>query len=1636
MIECPALEQLDALLSGDLSHEEFAGIEAHVDACGNCQQTLEGLCAGERTMANVVEHFAQAPSPVGNWDEHRAVRLADAVREAQWDSLAGSSSARDTDLPVIPGHEILGLIGQGGMGTVYRGTQLDLGREVAVKVLDARAARDLRQLSQRFAHEAQVTANLDHPSIVPVHAIGRDATNRCYYTMRLVRGRELKEVLPLAGRGAEGWSRSRAIGVLIRVCQTIAYAHTHGVVHRDLKPSNVMVGGLGEVYVLDWGLARAKGHAEVRDLRLEIDEAKETHSHSGTLANHDALGSTLDLRVEDRRRQGNAPVSSHGTSSTSAADGSTDRPLLTMDGAVIGTPTYMPPEQAAGNLDQVDQRSDVYALGTMLYQLLTGAAPYTSGDQKTSSLQILKAVLAGPPEPIQDLAPSAPPELIAICEKAMARQRDERYASALELAEELEAFLDQRVVRAYQTGALAEAKKWVIRNRSVAAAGLLAIAAILGGLLVNTWREHRSNRDLSAANQQVTEALSEQTRVTNELEKSNEQLGFTNQQLETTRQRVTDALAAQQRVSGELEKANEQLGATNTQLAKANTEITAAKESEQKAKLEAYSLLAESYANFGVQEADQNRLARGALWFTKAAELSDQHPELQGSYRMTALQFRQAARFPMAAWWDRQDLKKRGWLDWPMTEQFFFDPTKRYLLARGRPGTAIFDLLNDAEPLWSNTRFAFAAFSPTRDVVAVVTKKQEVSIRRFTDQEIVQEISPEGNGTVKALDYSHDGRLLFIGTSPAKVWDVERSRYFGGHYPIGEWVHDMGFSPDDEEFLVESQQALKVFKIVDADGVQQPTSTLEKGKGRNEEERELRSRFTLRMRYNTEPKWPDGTDFDREALDHFGQHGDVSLHGTAFNAESNQIAFAHGHGIFRLWQAPTRPYWFIRTDGLARPAFSPDSMYVAAVGHLSLTDDDVPVEQRKPELLSTQVFDSATGQPVSPEIRVGVPILDGCFSPERPLLAFACAVRERRKKTTFLPDGQSGTVQLWDWQTGQMHGEPFPMPSEPQAIAWHPTRDQIAVGCAAGQVLKIDIVSREVTEIYNREMKSTPWLLAPGEWDSIGLAFDPTGDILSWWGGLKAQLLNFSKGGIRFEPSFGSLWTNIEIHNDVCLFSYRNHGPLALRITKRTGFKWIKQKDVDKMQPVGTGSLARLSQDGRYVVSSATSAGQTSVFDIEQGQMAASFGEGAVDVNFIHNTPVIITAGDATPDSVRFWDRHSGHMAAPTQHIPGSRFTGWIRVAENGQFAAMTCTPYGLLVFDLRSLHEDPAQGLSQADVMLLAEINAGASINDGKLTKLGGPEWISRWDEFRSRHPNFHSQAIPLSLTIRDHQTRAHEFDILKNAAAAMFHRQIADRLLASMDDVAPVVPDPIAATPSRDEDQLADLTSAIESNSNDALLWRARAEWYGSEGQWQQSAHDLGQVLKLLPDESAPYLHVAPIHILAGDRSGYGKVCLEMLERFGSSTNDSDVEQTIKTCLLLPDAVELASLPIDTLDSALAEEAPSTSMLIWGSAARALYSYRSGEFQAAIDWTHKALEHAITDQQRVFAWTVQAMSLQQLGQSEAAHEVLNKATRKIDENLVNFGRAKKLASWQDWLIADVLRQEARQAMMPSNQE
>ena len=296
------------------------------------------------------------------------------------------------DLP-HPGsrYEIHELLGRGGMGAVYRATDTTLGRDVALKVLTTGSGSP--EIASRLAREAKVLARLEHPGIVAVHDAGTLQDGRPFYVMRLVHGRRLDEFARATGRG-------ELLRVFLRICDAVAYAHARGVIHRDLNPSNVMVGEFGDVLVLDWGVAKLAGDS---GLRATVPPTSE---------------------------------------------------VTTADGLVVGTPGFMPPEQASGAAATADARSDVYGLGAIL------------------------SFVVG-------LAGARPRPLVAITERAMAAEPADRYQTVDALAADVRHWMDGERVDAYRERALERVGRIYRRNQTLI---LLVLAYAVMRVTILLWR--------------------------------------------------------------------------------------------------------------------------------------------------------------------------------------------------------------------------------------------------------------------------------------------------------------------------------------------------------------------------------------------------------------------------------------------------------------------------------------------------------------------------------------------------------------------------------------------------------------------------------------------------------------------------------------------------------------------------------------------------------------------------------------------------------------------------------------------------------------------------------------------------------------------------------------------------------------------------------------------------------------------------------------------------------------------------------------------------------------------------------------------------------------------------------------------
>jgi tetratricopeptide (TPR) repeat protein/predicted Ser/Thr protein kinase len=359
---------------------------------------------------------------------------------------------------------------KGGMGEVWLAEDCDIGRQVALKKV--RTGRESHR--DMFLQEARITGQLEHPGVIPVHELGLDDNSQPFYVMKFVHGRTLKEAIEeyhgprAAGREAREVERLRLLNIFVDLCHTIAYAHSRGVIHRDVKPENVMVGAYGETLVLDWGLAKVLGAPENADPSQQIGL-----SFSGSMA--------------------------------------------TAAGAIKGTPSYMAPEATTGQTEDVDRQSDIFLLGGTLYHILTGHPPRHTKKNITELLELVKT----PPTPPRKLDPTIPRPLDAICQKALALRKQDRYQTAAALAEDLQRHLAGEPVTAYQETWTERTWRWCKRHhrllgRTAAAAAILALLAF-GAV---KWREFERRQDQERQHrfraEQLAKELQDQDRARGE----------------------------------------------------------------------------------------------------------------------------------------------------------------------------------------------------------------------------------------------------------------------------------------------------------------------------------------------------------------------------------------------------------------------------------------------------------------------------------------------------------------------------------------------------------------------------------------------------------------------------------------------------------------------------------------------------------------------------------------------------------------------------------------------------------------------------------------------------------------------------------------------------------------------------------------------------------------------------------------------------------------------------------------------------------------------------------------------------------------------------------------------------------------
>ncbi len=630
----------------------------------------------------------------------------------------------------------------GGLGRIWVAWDEHLHRQVALKELTPRQQHSPQTL-RRFLREAQITGQLEHPSIVPVYELATDPQRaEPFYVMRLVRGKTLRKSLDeyhehrRAGR-QDPLELSRLLNAFIDVCNAVAYAHSRGVVHRDLKPDNVVLGSFGEVVLLDWGLAKT--------------------------------GQQPDDLADD----------SHGAVALSEAASIE----ATHIGSIMGTPAYMAPEQAAGQHDQVDSRTDVYGLGAILFCLLTGRPPHSVSKPLH---HVLSEILEQPTPHVRSVDARLPMAIDAICAKAMAKDRSERYGQVGDLADDIQRYLVDEPVSAWREKWPDKLRRWRLRNPAVVsgfvALVLTSVAALMLGLF------------LLGEEQAATD---EARRLAELAQQSSERRAFSETAARLDAERARSAEARERR--------------------------------------QAELLAAEMVFRRGLALCEQGNVAVGQLWFARGLGMMP-HDELAlanvfranlGSWsrRLTPLQhiFDQAQALTQAAFspdgrlvvtagadrtgrlWDAHTGQPVGelLLHNSGVEKVLFSPDGR-LLATAAADAAIWLWEVPSGKLLGQLRahsqpIRDVSFSPDGQTLATASDDDsailwDVATRQPRDMRL------QHHGHVWAIEFSPNGTLIATGSADqtAQLWDATTGKSLGEPLRHMSWVWDIAFRPDSQ----------------------------------------------------------------------------------------------------------------------------------------------------------------------------------------------------------------------------------------------------------------------------------------------------------------------------------------------------------------------------------------------------------------------------------------------------------------------------------------------------------------------------------------------------------------------------------------------------------------------------------------------------------------------------------------------------------------------------------------------------------------------------------------------------------------------------------------------------------------------
>ncbi len=1180
-------------------------------------------------------------------------------------------------------------------------------------------------------------------------------------------------------------SPRRAVEIILEVCEAVQYAHQQGIIHRDLKPANVLIDSKGHPRVTDFGLAKS----------IECDSE------------------------------------------------------LTRTGQVLGTPSYMPPEQAAGQLGKVGPTSDVYALGAVLYTLLSGRPPF----QAASTVQTLMQVLEQEPVSLQQFVPSVPLDLNIICLKCLEKDRSRRYSSAAELADDLRRWHDGEPIHARPISFGARLWRWCQRNPVVATLSALVLS-LLAGLGISgpivAYRQASLRHSADTARSQAEESLLDMYSAmgfiaTRQHEPETAMLWFANAVARTSDRHGERRQLNRIRVNSWMSQSHLPVNALLT----GESQITQMAFHPQGSHLL-------THTTAGCQLWDLNTERRVEL-------LPDAAPAIavlaQWNHAGTKLAVVAVGALHVRSFPEQQSLARSvvGFSVRAMATS----RDGRYL-ALGGARLRIWD--------WERNDFVGEAFKLASPAVALVYDTPGNHLLVFGHDHTATVFQFDGQSRQFAqilAPVEHNGRREpdWLGA------DVVAPQWLGDRHGLitcksdgiliqrdsrtGRKIRQLTYASSTASALVADREG----RFVVVGGF--PYATLITFDGDKTESYQLEhSNNVVAISISSDGSTILTGSADRTARLWSAQDGSPlghpithtnNVHAVAFSRDGLQFATAQEGGLIRVWSRPEGrrlSRHFPTPAAYSLCAMSPDGKLVIPCG----------ATYRGAKVNRTYVHEIRSGRTVGHPIEPGGYILAADFSPngrEVAVCSSAYTSTGARLRGMFLPDGKGGNLTVWNWNESHMPVATVAMPSEPRDVDYSPDGKLIAVVCATSEVVLVDT---EDWSVHRRIQLGSTRIMHNRYRNNGRVRFSPDGHQIIVWGiggdsrragGTDNQVYLYevpsgklryvlkTKGrccDVQFSPD-GTRMVTASFQNEVRVWELATGQPLAAAIQHPD---WV--------------FTAKFSPDGQYLVS----AGRDSfarVWHWQTGRLVSNpmqHDNEVMDVAFLNDGQWVATASHDS--SIRIWHAATGRPLSPPLRLPGMAWQ--LQVTPDERHIVVGGKLNGVFSFDLQ--HVQPLTELMPDHGVMLAELASGKRlIGDGGITNLTVNQYMEQWQAFRQAQPSFWTSRFDPTTQADWHRRSMQALYTQERWAAALWH---ANRLVED----GSVCPSDfrhraqIHQKLGNRDLAIADYTQLVESEAEAVEGLKRRAALYMQTRSWDRVIKDYQELIKLAPND--PRAHV----------------------------------------------------------------------------------------------------------------------------------------------------------------------------------